>query len=129
MFAMCNFENIIRFLHFSIALDMSRITHFLAEIMNPKKSASENILTFSMSAKTYLRPKLIWSQNCFGPATFLDPKVFWPKIFCGPKNFQANNYLGPKIFFRPIICLGLGDFHWRLGIKLFKPNTLDSSLM
>ena len=29
---MCNFENILRFSHFSIALDMSRITHFLAEI-------------------------------------------------------------------------------------------------
>ena len=47
---MCNFENILRFLHFSIALDMSRIMHFLAEIMNPKDSASGNFLTFSMSA-------------------------------------------------------------------------------
>ena len=47
---MCNFENILRFLHFSIASDMPRITHFLAEIMNPKNSASGNFLTFSMSA-------------------------------------------------------------------------------
>ena len=47
---MFNFENILRFLHFSIALDMSRITHVLAEIMNPKDSASGNFLTFSMSA-------------------------------------------------------------------------------
>ena len=46
---MFNFENILRFLHFSIALDMSRIMHFLAEIMNPKDSASGNFLTFSMS--------------------------------------------------------------------------------
>ena len=46
---MCNFENILRFLHFSIALDVLRITHFLAEIMNPKNSASGNFLTFSMS--------------------------------------------------------------------------------
>ena len=46
---MCNFENIIRFLHFSIALDLSRITHFLAEILNPKNSASGNFLTFFMS--------------------------------------------------------------------------------
>ena len=46
---MSNFENILQFLHFSIALDMSRITHFLAEIMNLKKSASGHFLTFSMS--------------------------------------------------------------------------------
>ena len=46
---MCNFENILQFLHFSIALDMSSITHFLVEIMNPKNSASRKILTFSMS--------------------------------------------------------------------------------
>ena len=46
---MSNFENILQFLHFSIALDMSRITHFLAEIMNPKNSASGNFLTFFMS--------------------------------------------------------------------------------
>ena len=39
---MCNFENILQFLHFSIALDM-------AEIMNPKNSASGNFLTFFMS--------------------------------------------------------------------------------
>ena len=45
---MYNFENILRFLHFSIALDMSRITNFLAEIMNPKNSASGHFLTFSM---------------------------------------------------------------------------------
>ena len=47
---MCNFENILQSSHFSIALDMSRITHFLAEIINPKNSASGNSLTFSMSA-------------------------------------------------------------------------------
>ena len=47
---MCNFDNILRFSHFSIALDMVRIMHFLAEIMNPKNSASGNFLTFSMSA-------------------------------------------------------------------------------
>ena len=47
---MSNFENILQFSHFSIALDMSRITHFLAEIMNPKNSASRNFLTFFMSA-------------------------------------------------------------------------------
>ena len=29
--------------------DMSRITHFLAEIMNPKNSASGKFLTFSIS--------------------------------------------------------------------------------
>ena len=47
---MCEFENILGFLHFSIALDMSRIRHFLAEIMSPKNSVSGNFLTFSMSA-------------------------------------------------------------------------------
>ena len=47
---MCNFENILQYSHFSIALDMLRITHFLAEIMNPKNSASGNFLTFFMSA-------------------------------------------------------------------------------
>ena len=36
-------------MHFSIALDISRITHFLAEIMNPKNSARGKFLTFSMS--------------------------------------------------------------------------------
>ena len=46
---MCNFENILQFLHFSIALDMLRITHFLAEIMSNKNSAGGNFLTFSMS--------------------------------------------------------------------------------
>ena len=46
---MCNFENILRFSHFSIALDMLRITLFLAEIMNPENSASRNFLTFYMS--------------------------------------------------------------------------------
>ena len=46
---MCNFENILQFLHFSIALDMSRIMHFLAEIMNPRNSAGGNFLIFSMS--------------------------------------------------------------------------------
>ena len=44
---MCNFENILQFLHFSIALDMSRITHFLAEIMNPKNSSGGNFLTWN----------------------------------------------------------------------------------
>ena len=48
MFLMCTFENKLRFLHFSIALDMSRITHFLSEIMSPKNSASGSFLTFSM---------------------------------------------------------------------------------
>ena len=47
---MCNFENILRFWHFSIALDMSKITHFLAEIMDPRNSAGGNFLTFSISA-------------------------------------------------------------------------------
>ena len=47
---MSKFENVLQFSHFSIALDMSRITHFLAEIMNPKNSASGNFLTFFMSA-------------------------------------------------------------------------------
>ena len=46
---MSNFENILGFSHFSIALDTARITHFLSEIMIPKKSASGNFLTFSMS--------------------------------------------------------------------------------
>ena len=46
---MSNFENILQFSHFSIALDMSRIPHFLAEIMNPKNSASGNLLFFYMS--------------------------------------------------------------------------------
>ena len=46
---MSNFENILRFSHFTIALDKSRIMHFLAEIMSPKNSASGNFLTFSMS--------------------------------------------------------------------------------
>ena len=36
-------------MHFSIAIDTSRITQFLAEIMNHKISASGNFLTFSMS--------------------------------------------------------------------------------
>ena len=48
---MFDFENILQFQHFSIALDMSRITHFVAEIMNPKNSASGNFLIFLMSAK------------------------------------------------------------------------------
>ena len=47
---MCYFENILQFSYFFIALDMSRITHLLAEIINPKDSASGNFLTFSMSA-------------------------------------------------------------------------------
>ena len=51
---MCNFENILRFLHFFIALDMSRMTHFLAEIMNPKNSASGKFLTFSMSGTEHI---------------------------------------------------------------------------
>ena len=46
---MSNFENILQFSHFSIALDMSRITHFLAEIIEPKNSASGNFLTFFLS--------------------------------------------------------------------------------
>ena len=57
---MCNFENILRFSHFSIALDMSRITYFLAEIMIPKKSASGNFLTFSMSVLC-----VFYKKNCF----------------------------------------------------------------
>ena len=57
---MCNFENILRFLHFSIALDMLRIVHFLAEIMNPKNSASGNFLTFSMSEPTIALLVLGW---------------------------------------------------------------------
>ena len=48
---MCNFENILQSSHFSIALDMSRITHFLAEIMDPENSASGTFLTFSMSGE------------------------------------------------------------------------------
>ena len=47
---MCNFENILRFSHFSIVLEMSKIKHILAKIMNPKNSASGNFFTFSMSA-------------------------------------------------------------------------------
>ena len=69
---MCNFENILRFSHFSIALDMSRITHFLAEIMNPKNSASGNFLTFSMSVFHRIFNQIIWPN--FG---FIYPLKFW----------------------------------------------------
>ena len=54
---MCTFENILRFSHFSIAFDMSRITHFLAEIMIPQNSASGNFLTFSRSGENDLSPQ------------------------------------------------------------------------
>ena len=67
---MCNFENTQRFLHFSIALDMSRITHFLAKIIDPKKSASGNFLTFSMSdllkEDTFFTSQFFssWADDC-----------------------------------------------------------------
>ena len=57
---MSNFENILRFSHFSITLDMSRITHFLAEIMIPKNSASGNISTFFMSVRGVLTNNQRW---------------------------------------------------------------------
>ena len=37
---------------------MSRITHFLAEIIDPKNSASGNFLTFSMSGTA--QPRLVF---------------------------------------------------------------------
>ena len=36
------------------------------------------------------------------------------------KTFQTQNFVGPLYFYRPNICLGLGDFHWRRGIKPFQ---------
>ena len=61
---MCNFENILRSSHFSIAIDMLRITHFLAEIMDPKNSASTNFLTFPMSGLVWQAPtSLIWANT------------------------------------------------------------------
>ena len=67
------------------------------------------------------------TQNSFGP------KFSWTHNFLGPKSFQTNNFfLDPKghiIFFLPNICLGLGNFHWRQGKKLFKLNTLDEILL
>ena len=38
----------------------------------------------------------------------------WPKIFVNQNFFWTLN------FFRPNICLGIGDFHWRWGIKPFQ---------
>ena len=103
---MCNFENILRFSYFSIALDMLRITHFLEEIMNPKNSASGNFLTFSMSAiydrfylltqklfwtKDFLWTKLIFDQN-FCTQERIEPKSSWIQI-----SFGSKKYLDLKI--------------------------------
>ena len=45
-FLLCNFENMLRFPHFSIPLNMSRITHFLAEIINHKILLAETFKLF-----------------------------------------------------------------------------------
>ena len=43
---------------------MSRIMHFVADIMNPKNSASRNFLTFSMSD----HPRATLGKMCIVPA-------------------------------------------------------------
>ena len=90
---MSNFENILQFLLFSIALDMSRITHFLAEIMNPKNSASGNFLTFFMSAEQNKRLGLTASLLAGRVAGF-------PQILPGPGQPSENRALTAPYFQR-----------------------------
>ena len=60
---MCNFKNVLQFLPFSIALDMSKTSHFLAEIINHKNSASGNFLSFFMSASKIYQKEMYYKQR------------------------------------------------------------------
>ena len=83
----------------------------------------------------HFRPNLFFKNNVqsqifFGSKFFIE-LFFWPKIYFGQKICWCTIF-GPKIssepyfffwpnnFFRPIICFGLGDFHWGLGVKPFQ---------
>ena len=63
--------------------------------------------------KFFLRPK-IGFNNFFGPKINLDETKFWTNNFFGPIFLQTHAFFGPDI------CVGLGDFHWRWGIKPFQ---------
>ena len=90
---MCNFENTLHFFHFSIDLDMSRITHLLADIMNPKISASGNFLTFSMSVTAQLvyfipilQYHLQYSIGCINMSSFIQTFPFSKQLELSNKN-------------------------------------------
>ena len=64
--------------------------------------------------------KSFWTQNLFGHTHFLDPQFFWTQNFLDLKFFVNPTFIWTHNFFRPNICLGIGDFHWRWGIKPFQ---------
>ena len=87
----------------------------------PKFASEPNFLTpkiFSYS-KFILGLQFYWTHNYFRPKILLDTN-----FFCGPKFFLSQNLFRPIIYFRPKICLGLGDFQWRQGIKLFQAEQI-----
>ena len=83
------------------------------------------LASFQLSLGVRTTTHFFQTQNFFGPKILADQRFFQThnfishKIFCR-RNFFLPKFFGPIIFWGYSICLGLGDFHWRRGIKPFQ---------
>ena len=112
---MCNFKNIQRFLHFSIALDMSRITHFMAELTSPKILLAETSKLFPCLCIIKLDFHIFYNKHIFGFE--LPTDHFYQLNLDVRQDFAKNNSLFQA---RPF-----GHFYKRVGNTLSPSSSLQ----
>ena len=88
------------------------------ELCRPQLRASKSISSNNFDPKCF-------SKKISDPIFIRTQKFLDPKFFVGLKFLQTQNFFGRIIFLDPKfvgpnICLGLGNFHWRQGIKPFQ---------
>ena len=95
-------------------------TNFFSHFFfRPKIFFTKSFRTHIFFKKKILDTKCTLAQNISLHTISLDPKFLDPKVFVDPKFLRTQNFFLPKFFLRNI-CLWLGDFHWRQGIKPFQ---------
>ena len=77
-----------------------------------------NCLATKIFSKFFFQTQFF--SKIFSDTKSIGPKIFWTHNFFGPKVFRPKIISDPWFFFGPNFCLGLGDFHWRRGIKPFQ---------
>ena len=98
----------------SVSINIPYMTsgQLLDAFQTPYRNLQDGFRTFFFMHNIF--QKKFQTQNLFGP------KSFWTHNFFGPKVFRPKIISDPWFFFGPNFCLGLGDFHWRRGIKPFQ---------
>ena len=72
-------------------------------LVDPKSFLTKNVFLIQCFFTQNILDQKIFgrTQKAFYPKTFLDPKIFWSQHFFGSNIFVSKNSFGPNIFLDP----------------------------